>query len=83
MGVKIDWLNQREIKIVGNRKLKPVSHKVMFDRIEAGTFIIAGALAGRRLKISGIETKILKKEISILKKMGVKLQINKNDIDKI
>ena len=80
MGVKIDWLNQREIKIVGNRKLKPVSHKVMFDRIEAGTFIIAGALASRSLKIVGIDTKTLKTELKILKKMGVKMTISKNEI---
>ena len=52
----------------------------MFDRIEAGTFIIAGALSGKKVKVTGIETKILKKEISILKKMGVKLKINSNYI---
>ena len=40
----------------------------MFDRIEAGTFIIAGALASRNLKIVGIETKILNKELKVLKK---------------
>ena len=80
MGVKIKWVGNRKIKILGNQNLKPTNHKVMFDRIEAGTFIIAGALAGKRLKILGIETKILKKEISVLKRMGVKLKINKNDI---
>ncbi len=80
MGVKIQWTSNRKIKILGNQNLKSTSHNVMFDRIEAGTFVIAGALVGKRLKISGIETKILKKEIWILKKMGVKLQINKNDI---
>ena len=52
----------------------------MFDRIEAGTFIIAGALSKEKIKILGIDPKILNKEISILKKMGVKIKINKNDI---
>jgi len=80
MGVKIKWIGNRKIKISGNQNLKSTSHNVMFDRIEAGTFIIAGALAGRRLKISGIETKVLKNEISVLKRMGVKIQINKNGI---
>jgi len=80
MGVKIKWIGNRKIKILGSQNLKPTIHKVMFDRIESGTFIIAGALTGKRLKVLGIETKILKKEISILKKMGVKLKVNKNDI---
>ncbi len=80
MGVKIKWIGNRKIKISGNQNLKSTKHKVMFDRIESGTFIIAGALAGNRLKISGIETKILKKEITILKKMGVKIKVSKNDV---
>ena len=80
MGIKITWLSKRKIKIIGNQKLKAVSHNVMFDRIEAGTFIIAGALASRNLKIVGIETKILNKELKVLKKMGVKFKIKKNEI---
>lgn len=80
MGIKINWIGERKIKILGKQNLKSVNHKVMFDRIESGTFIIAGALIGNKLKISGIEPKILKKEISILKKMGVKIKVNKSDL---
>ena len=80
MGIKIQWIGERKVKISGSHNLKSVSHTVMFDRIEAGTFVIAGALTGKKLKISGIDTKILKKEISVLKKMNVKLRVNKNDI---
>ena len=80
MGIKINWIGERKIKISGKQNLKSVNHKVMFDRIESGTFIIAGALIGNKLKISGIEPKILKKEISILKKMGVKIKVNKSDL---
>ena len=80
MGVKINWSNKRQIKVFGNQNLSSVSHNVMFDRIEAGTYMIAGALVSDNLKITGIESKILKSEVSILKKMGVKLKISKNDI---
>jgi len=80
MGVKINWLGKREIRILGNKKLKSVNHNIMFDRIEAGTFIVVGALTGRNLKITGIESRILNKELEILKKMGVRLKINKNEI---
>ena len=80
MGAKIKWIKKREIKIIGTKKFKAVSHSVMFDRIEAGTFIIAGALAEKKLKIISLETKIIKKELVILKKMGIKLKIKKNEI---
>jgi len=80
MGTKINWLSKRKIKIIGNRNLKSTNHKIMFDRIEAGTFIIAAALIGKQVIISGIEPKILKKELSILKRMGVKLNIKKDKV---
>ena len=68
MGVNIKWISNREIKIIGGKKFKLASHSVMFDRIEAGTFVIAGALIGKKLKIVSLETKIIKKELKILKK---------------
>ena len=80
MGVKISWVKKREIKIVGNKRLRPVSHNIMFDRIEAGTFVIAGALISNRLKILNVDTKILKKELTVLKRMGVRLKIKKNEV---
>tara|TARA_B100000029_G_scaffold325281_1_gene317807 strand:- start:346 stop:1455 length:1110 start_codon:yes stop_codon:yes gene_type:complete len=80
MGVKISWIKKREIKITGNKKLKRVSHNVMFDRIEAGTFVIAGALTSKRLRILGVDAKTLKKELTVLRKMGVRLKIKKNEI---
>ena len=80
MGANISWIGKREIKIMGCKKFKKVSHEVMFDRIEAGTLIIAGALIGKKLKISGIQTSFLNTEIKILKKMGVKMKIGKDYI---
>ena len=80
MGINITWTNKREIKIVGKKNLKPVTHTIMFDRIEAGTFIIAGALTGKNLKIKGLDTKVIKNELNILKKMGVKFKIRNKEI---
>ncbi len=80
MGVNISWVKKREIKIIGNKKLRPISHNVMFDRVEAGTFLIAGALASNRLRILGVDTKILKKELTVLRRMGVRLKIKKHEI---
>ncbi len=80
MGVKIVWLGKRYIKIVGNKDLKSLKHQIMFDRIEAGTFIIAGALTSKKLVVSKIVPKVIKKELKILKKMGVNLKIKKKHV---
>ena len=62
-----------------NKKLK-VNHEVMFDRIEAGTYLIASALVGKRIIIDKINPAIMKTEINILKKIGVKIKKNKSSI---
>nr|ADH42986.1 UDP-N-acetylglucosamine enolpyruvyl transferase [uncultured SAR11 cluster alpha proteobacterium H17925_38M03] len=62
-----------------NKKLK-AKHKVMFDRIEAGTYIIAGALVGQKIVIDKIRPSIIKTEIDILKKIGVLIKKNKSSI---
>ena len=80
MGCKIKWTGKRTIKIQGIRNLFQLSYKVMFDRIEAGTYLIAAALTEGSLKIKEIEPKIINTEIKILKKAGVKIIKKKNEI---
>ena len=80
MGANIKWTGKREIEVIGTRNFNAVNYSVMFDRIEAGTFIIAGALVGKKIKITNIDTNILKKELDILKKMGLKFKTQKNKI---
>ncbi len=80
MGANIKWTGKREVKVIGTRSFNAVNYSVMFDRIEAGTFIIAGALVGKKIKITNIDTTILKKELDILKKMGIKFKTQKNKI---
>ncbi len=71
----------RKIFILGVNKIKKsVKHKIIFDRIELGTYLIAAALVGKEIKISKFDPKIVNNEISVLKKMGVKLISDKNSI---
>ena len=52
----------------------------MPDRIEAGTYLIAAALTEGNLRITGIDPDILNTEINILKKIGAKIKLKKNEI---
>ena len=79
-GVKIDWISKRQIRVQGTQKFKSTNHKIMFDRIEAGTFVIAGALAAKKINVVGIEPKIIKRELTVLKKMKVQFKIKKNEV---
>ena len=71
----------RKILITRGKKIKKnISHKVIFDRIELGTYMIAAALVGKKILINKIDPKMIKTEISVLKKMGVKLKTQKSTI---
>ncbi len=73
IGCKIKWLGKRKIKVEGTRNLKNVSYKVMFDRIEAGTYMIVAAATRGRIAIKNIKPEIINTETQILKKIGVKI----------
>ena len=78
MGAKISGAGTSEIKIVGVKKLGKGVIDVIPDRIEAGTYIIAGALIGNKLKISGIIQEHIESLISKLKEMDVEIENHKN-----
>ena len=80
LGGKI-FTSGRKITIIGKIPSKnKVKHKIIFDRIEAGSYLIAGALIGKKIILKKIDPKIIKYETNILKKIGVKLTISKNSI---
>ena len=81
MGCNVKWIAKRKIKIEGAIKIKELSYRVMPDRIEAGTYLIAAALTEGNLKIKGIDPKIIKTEINVLKKIGAKIIQKKNQIN--
>ncbi len=51
MGAKIEGAGTSEIRIQGVARLHGAEHTIISDRIEAGTFLIAGALTGGKLRV--------------------------------
>ena len=80
LGCKIKQIGKRSINVLGVGELKSAVHRVIFDRIETGTYIIAAALTKGRLKIKNINPKLMSTEIRLLQKMGVDIIKKKNYI---
>ena len=80
LGCKINFNGKRSLDVIGIEKVKPTTHKVIFDRIEAGTYIIASALTNGLVKIKNINPKLMLAEIKLLNRMGVKIVKRKNYI---
>jgi UDP-N-acetylglucosamine 1-carboxyvinyltransferase len=72
MGARIEGAGTATIRVKGVSKLKGAKHRIIPDRIEAGTFLIAGALTGGDLNIAGCDPRHLDAVLAKLKEAGVK-----------
>jgi len=80
MGCSISWKGPRKIQIVGKKNLKNTKYKIMFDRIEAGTYIIASAITRGNVLIKNINPDVIRNEIKTFKKIGIRIIELKNSI---
>ncbi len=72
MGAKIEGAGTATIRVKGVAKLHGAKHRIIPDRIEAATFILAGALTGGDLNISGCEPEHLGALLQKLAEVGIK-----------
>lgn len=80
MGAKIEGAGTSIIKITGVEKLKPSEHTVIPDRIEAGTLIIAAAIAGGDVTITDCVPDDLEALILKLREAGYGIETAKNSV---
>lgn len=80
MGAKIEGAGTGTIRIHGVAKLHGARHRINPDRIEAGTFLIAGAITGGDLSVDCCEPKHLGALISKLEQCGVRIDVG---VDKV
>jgi UDP-N-acetylglucosamine 1-carboxyvinyltransferase len=81
MGARIAGAGTPTIEIEGGCELAPVNnYTVIGDRIEAGTFLVAGVLGGGPLTIRGIDPAHLEMALSKLRAMGAELSCEKDTI---
>jgi UDP-N-acetylglucosamine 1-carboxyvinyltransferase len=80
MGAKIEGAGTSTIRVKGVERLHGVKHRIIPDRIEAGTFIVAGALTGGDINVAGCEPKHLDAVLRKLAEAGVKTAIKPDSV---
>ncbi len=80
MGAKIEGAGTRHIEITGPVNLKPVKWKIIPDRIEAGTYMIATAATRGSVTLTGCRPDHLQTIISKLREAGVRVEIEGKSI---
>ena len=76
MGADISGQGTDTIAIRGQASLHGTVHRIIPDRIEAGTYLIAGCCAGNEIEIRGVEPAHLHSLLAILEGMGAKMVVS-------
>ena len=79
-GANIKFLGKRSIKITGVNELVNGTHSIIGDRIEAFSYLCVGAITRGKIKTNNINPNQLSSEISVLKKIGYKIEAKTNSI---
>jgi UDP-N-acetylglucosamine 1-carboxyvinyltransferase len=80
MGAKIQGAGTSTIRVKGVTRLHGARHRIIPDRIEAGSFIIAGALTGGDLNVSGCDPAHLTGILQKLAETGVKTAVKADSV---
>ena len=80
-GAKIKGAGTDRIEIIGVKKLTEVSYNIMPDRIEAGTYLVAGAITGGNIKVTNLNSNHIEPILNKLDEAGCVLKIEKNAVE--
>ena len=80
MGAKITGAGTSTVKIEGVEELDGCCHNVIPDRIEAGTYVILGALIGTYMSVENINPDHITALLDKLREMGVDLEVNQDNV---
>lgn len=81
MGTKINGAGTDKVEIVGVRKLSEVSYNIMPDRIETGTYLVAGAITNGNIKLLNVNPTHIEPILNKLDEVNCKLNISNNKIE--
>lgn len=80
MGAKIEGAGTRRIVVEGVKELHGAEHTVIPDRIEAGTFLVAGAIAGKKVTLKRANAQHLAAVIAKLRESGFEIDVTAREI---
>ena len=81
MGAEVERTYPDTIEVVGRKRLRGAEHRVIPDRIEAGTFVVAGAVTGGRVTLTGAPCDHLASFLEVLGRAGVSVTCEGDTIE--
>jgi UDP-N-acetylglucosamine 1-carboxyvinyltransferase len=74
MGATVSGAGTALVHITGSAELKPADHRIIPDRVEAGTFAIAAAISGGDVTVTGCQPAHLRMELKKLEEAGCEVE---------
>ena len=81
MGAEVERTAPDTIEVEGRRRLRGAEHRVVPDRIEAGTFVVAAAITGGDVAVEGVDCDHLGRFLDVISSMGVSTSCTKDRIE--
>ncbi len=81
MGAKVSGAGGDVITIEGVERLSGAQHRIMPDRIETGTFLVAAAVTGGRVRLNGTRCGILDAVVEKLREAGARIDCHEDAIE--
>jgi UDP-N-acetylglucosamine 1-carboxyvinyltransferase len=81
MGAAVERTYPDTIEVEGRKRLRGAEHHVIPDRIEAGTFVVAAAVTGGRLRLEGAPCDHLAAFVETMGRVGVEVDCGVDTID--
>jgi len=80
MGARIDGVGSSTLVVRGVERLGGASHTIIPDRIEAGTFVVAGAISGGEIRVANCNPEHLRAVLAKLCEMGADIEAEGSDV---
>ena len=81
MGARVEGAGTSAIRIEGVERLRGTTHRVVADRIEAGTYLVAAAMTGGRVRLDGARADHLEAVIAKLQDAGATIRLGEDWIE--
>lgn len=80
MGAKIEGIGLSTMRVEGVEKLRGTEYDVVADRIEVGTYLIAGAISGGEITIERCVPHHIESLLDLLREMGQELDVRQDSV---
>jgi len=80
MGAHVEGLGTSTLHVQGDTVFRPASHRILGDRIEAGSYAAGALITGGRLRLAGAPADAMTATLDVLRSIGAEVELAADDV---